>query len=255
MVGAVVCDIDGTIAPKHQQVNDPEVAHLLAEFKAHGVVRGICTGRNWPYVNGPGGITEPAIFDGLDFIITGCGSGRAEPPWKKLRPLAPHYSRAVVWRMRRLGVPSETIWLDAGSISTMNDWEPQVEQAIAEVELWRSRFHLRSLNLEVTRNEKSVLYLPAGVNKGWAVVKEMQSRGIDMSSVVGCGDGENDIPFLSACGLALVPADAHPALLALPNAIVAPLPGHEGVKQLLRDLIDGKIPGWEVPAELGLSAA
>jgi hydroxymethylpyrimidine pyrophosphatase-like HAD family hydrolase len=265
-VAWIWCDFDGTITPDYQPINDPEVASIFGECIERGVEIGGVTGRNLKWVIGhEGGITNPDLLDRFSMIITGGGSTRIAPPWTDPHGLGPHHSRTIKWFMRHyygipfvrhhFDVPKNEIWTDWASISTWRTYEHQTKRAVERVDQWRGRVHLRRLNLKAIYNDNSVLYLPDGLNKQSAVAAEMASRGIDMSQVVACGDGENDLPLLASAGLALVPADADPKLLALPNAVIASQPGPEGVKALLRDLLAGRIKGWSVGGIEGLAAA
>ena len=256
-VRAVVCDFDKTIAANHSRVDDPEVGRLFQEFKRRGVVVGGNTGRNQEWTFGRNGIHNDDIRDALSFVISGSGGAINHPKYPRRRPwrgelLGPHYSRAVTWRLRTLGVPAKQIWANSTSIGIMNRNEPEMRRAIDDVNKVRTFFHLRRINICPVYNNDSAVWLPVGLNKGTALTHELKRHGIDLSQTVGCGDGQNDYDMLKLCGLALVPSDAHPSIKALPHAIVGTKPGHEGVKALLADLLAGRIAGWTVDGPGGL---
>ena len=259
-VRAVVCDFDKTIAANHSTVDDPEVGRLFQELTSKGVLVGGNTGRNREWVFGPRGIRNDDIRNALSFVISGSGGVVNHPNYPQRWPwggelLGPHYSRAVTWRLRTLGVPAKQIWADGTSIGIMNENEAKMRRSIDDVNRVRSFLRLRRINVCPVYNNDSAVWLPAGMNKGSALTGELQRFGIDLSETVGCGDGQNDYDMLKLCGLALVPSDGHPSIKALPNAVVAGKPGHEGVKALLGDLLAGRIPGWTVDGQGGLQAA
>lgn len=66
---------------------------------------------------------------------------------------------------------------------------------------------------QVVPNKDRVMLLPAGVDKGSGLRAAVAALGVELSDVVGIGDGENDVSLLQAAGLGVAVADAVPMLL------------------------------------------
>ena len=245
-VAGFVSDIDRTLVSDQARIDDPEIRELLAELGARNVLRVLNSGRTLDYIVGPGGISDQRLLNNVDVIIGGGGGSMLNPRTGQVTLFGPPYSAAVVWNMRRMGVSSRVIWARDSTISSCWEHDGQIQESIRRVNRLLVLARRPLLDLVGTRNGDTVVYLPRGVDKGTSMLRVLATHGIDPASVVGAGDGWNDVPFLSRVGLAIVPPDAHPALLALPNAVVAPLPGPPGVKFVLRELLAGRIPGWSV---------
>ncbi len=92
------------------------------------------------------------------------------------------------------------------------------------------------LNLAVILNKGSAMVLPAGIDKGSGVARAASELGLDLDSVVGMGDGENDHALLRACGLGIAVANATEALKAAADAVTKGARG-EGVIEIAEGLI------------------
>jgi len=252
----VICDLGGTLTDGHGAIDDAGFVPIFREFIERGVRVGAVTARNRDYAIGPLGIANPELLSCFSFVFTGGGSTKWEPPdWKRPKPLAPPYSRMVVSLMRLRGVPSKDIWPDWSSIGTWSWHEHHCRRAIETVERVRDRLSLRRLDLEAIYDETSLLFIPHGMDKHWAILLEMAARGVDMKQVLVCANGPNDHSLAASVGLAVVPADAHSSLRKLPRALVAEQPGSAGVKSLLNNLLADRIPGCSVGRGPGLAIA
>jgi hypothetical protein len=251
----LVCDLGGTLTQEHGAINDLEFIPIFRRFISRGAGVGGITARNRDYAFGPMGIAESQLLDCFSFVFTGGGSAKWTRPWKRFQPMGPRHSKVVVGHLRLSGVPSKDIWPDWASIGTWSRHEHHCRRAIERVEHYRERCWLRRLNLQVIYDDTSLLLLPRGLDKRVAVAKEMEARGVDMSHVLVCANGQNDRELAAAAGLAVVPADAHPSLRKLPNALVAANPGPAGVKSVLNDLLAGRVPGCSVGGIGGLATA
>lgn len=67
---------------------------------------------------------------------------------------------------------------------------------------------------QVVPNKDRVMLLPADVDKGSGLRAAAAALGVELSTVVAIGDGENDVALLAAAGLGIAVADAVPALLS-----------------------------------------
>lgn len=94
--------------------------------------------------------------------------------------------------------------------------------------------------LQATRNIGYVDVFPAAAGKRNAVEYLRARLGYVRALSVGIGDDENDIDYLRACGRALVPASAYPAVLAAARAgnMTVAAGGHfAGIDEILTALL------------------
>lgn len=81
-----------------------------------------------------------------------------------------------------------------------------------------------------------------------AAVRDFVGRhGLELAEVCFIGDDVNDVPALEICGLAIAPADAHPAAREIAMRVTT-LPGGGGAA---REVIDTLLVGMAVPEALG----
>src|SRR5205085_296133 len=68
------------------------------------------------------------------------------------------------------------------------------------------------LELQVIFNKGAVMVLPTGVNKATGLIAALQELKLSAHNVVGIGDAENDLSFLSLCECSVAFATAIPLL-------------------------------------------
>lgn len=81
------------------------------------------------------------------------------------------------------------------------------------------------------------VYITDGqATKSFAAHKLAEILGIDPVSMIGVGDGQNDIPLLEACGLRVAMGNAHPDLKSVAH-YVAPSIDEDGVAEVISRFI------------------
>ena len=103
----------------------------------------------------------------------------------------------------------------------------------AELQSFR-RWLEENFSLSITSSLPSNLEINAlGVSKGRALKALSEHLGIPMSSVMACGDSENDIDMLEAAGLGVAMANATAEAMAAANAVTLSNDEH-GVAEAIR---------------------
>jgi hydroxymethylpyrimidine pyrophosphatase-like HAD family hydrolase len=92
------------------------------------------------------------------------------------------------------------------------------------------------LNHQVIFNKESVMVLPAGVNKATGLLAALDELGLSPDHVVGVGDAENDLVFLSRCGCGVAVANALPMLKREADFVTTSEAG-QGVVELIDELL------------------
>ncbi len=237
-VRALVVDFDGTIAGDQQPLDNREFISLLRRMRKSGVKIVLNTGRDLDYTLGARGILRPADVKLFDAIIAECGGAVWYPNEVAPRPLTRLTPPELAYEMRRVKVPSEAIWTGLCAVMTRRAHVPKTRRAIANINARRRRDGLPEMVIEESVNGNSTTYLPPGVNKGTALIHVVAEHlGIPPAEILGAGDGVNDIPFLSLCGAAIVPSNAHPHVKALGNAILPRGENVAGLVEVLRTVV------------------
>ncbi|MEA2645853.1 MAG: hypothetical protein QOE92_936 [Chloroflexota bacterium] len=75
------------------------------------------------------------------------------------------------------------------------------------------------------------------VSKGTALGFVCERLGVGPEEVIAAGDAPNDAEMFAWAGFAVAPRDAHPDVLAVAGAVIAP-PGEDGIAELVERYID-----------------
>jgi HAD superfamily hydrolase (TIGR01484 family) len=186
---ALASDYDGTLA------SDGRVA--AATVKA--VERFKATGRRLLLVTGRELGDLRAVFEQIelfDVVVAENGALLYFPATQEERALAPSPPERFVAALRAKDVKP----LSVGR-SIVATWTPNETVVLAII---------RELGLDwqLTFNKGAVMCLPPGVNKASGLAAALSDLKLSPHNVVGVGDAENDIAFLSACGCSVAVANA-----------------------------------------------
>jgi hypothetical protein len=97
-----------------------------------------------------------------------------------------------------------------------------------------------NLQLAVSLNRESVMVLPRGIDKASGLKAAVQRLKIPLSEVVGIGDAENDIPFLSLCGFSAAVANAIDSLKQQVDQVTHGVDG-AGASEIVEQVITGEL--------------
>ena len=188
---ALACDYDGTLAFDGKVGEEPLAA--LQGVLASGRRLVLVTGRQlddlmevFPHLN---------LFER---VVAENGALLYRPHTREERRLAEPPPDELVAALRERGV--EPLSVGRTIVATCQPYE----RTVLEV------FRQLGLGHQVVRNRESVMVLPPGVDKGTGLKAALDEMGLPPQKMVGIGDAENDIAFLSLCGSSAAVANALP---------------------------------------------
>jgi HAD superfamily hydrolase (TIGR01484 family) len=178
--GALVYDLGRDEVLEHTQLSAAVLRELITDLRA--------------------GIPE------ISFAIeTGFEVGR-EPAYARQRGLVPELKVEM----------ADALELCARGASKLIASHP----SLAHEELYAQARALVAERASVTHSGAPFLEIAAkGVTKAWALAGHCRKRGIEPSDVLAFGDMPNDLPMLEWAGRGVAVANAHPAVLAIANAV------------------------------------
>jgi hydroxymethylpyrimidine pyrophosphatase-like HAD family hydrolase len=91
--------------------------------------------------------------------------------------------------------------------------------------------------MAISLNKRSLMIMPAGVDKASGLRAAAGDLGVDLRETVGCGDAENDLPLLAACGTSVAVGNALPPVKAAATIVTTATHGDgvaEAIDRLLR---------------------
>jgi hydroxymethylpyrimidine pyrophosphatase-like HAD family hydrolase len=201
----------------------------------------LCTGRPAPYVE----VMLQAIVGHLPAVFeNGCGLYVPSGYRFLAHPLLAGGSRrfaAARERLRAELVETGRIFFQPGkeySLSlfplegvTVDDLLPLAEAALGPA----------GESVSLVYSFSCLNVVPRGLDKGQGVRFLCEQAGYALEEVLGVGDSDVDLPFLSMVGYSAAPANANPAVKDLVD-YVSPYPTSAGVRDILREF------GLSVPA-------
>lgn len=186
-------DYDGTLALDGRV--DEETLGALERLRETGRKLLLVTGRELKELL--------AIFpeiDQFEWVVAENGAILYCPGTREEISLTPEPPPEFVERLKQNGV--EPISVGRGIVATWKPHEKKVLEAIRDL----------GLDLQVIFNKDAVMVLPAGVNKATGLTAALKKLSFSAHEVVGVGDAENDISFLTMCECGVAVSNALPAV-------------------------------------------
>jgi hypothetical protein len=190
---ALATDYDGTLAA--DGVVDELTLASLVKFNKTGRKLILVTGRQLKDL-----LLVFAQVDVFDLIVAENGGVLYFPSTKEERLIAPEPPPQLVAAL----IEQKVQPLDVGKC-VVATWHPN-ETIVLET--------IRTLGLEhqVIFNKGAVMVLPPGVNKSFGLEAALKELGLSRHNIVGAGDAENDLAFLTACECSAAVANALPSV-------------------------------------------
>ncbi len=218
---ALATDYDGTLAADGV-VNEPTLA-TLRKFSKSGRKLILVTGRQLKDLL----VVFPQI-DIFDLVVTENGAVLYFPGTKEERLIASEAPQNLVAALREKNIQP----LEVGKC-VVATWHPN-ENIVLET--------IRTLGLEhqVIFNKGAVMVLPPGVNKAFGMEAALKELALSRHNVVGTGDAENDLAFLTACECSVAVANALPSVKEAADITTNGSRG-EGVSEVLEMAMNAEL--------------
>ena len=190
---ALACDYDGTLA--RDGVVSPQTIDALERVGASGRKLILITGRLLEDLQ----MAFPRL-DLFTYVVAENGALLYNPADSTEKLLGEAPPRQFIQALRERGVTP----LVTGRVivASLHPHEKTIVDVIAKL----------GLELQVIFNKGAVMVLPTGVNKATGLIAALQELKLSAHNVVGIGDAENDLSFLSLCECSVAVANAIPSL-------------------------------------------
>jgi 3-deoxy-D-manno-octulosonate 8-phosphate phosphatase KdsC-like HAD superfamily phosphatase len=162
----------------------------------------------------------------FDAIVAENGGVYLRPPARTPRRLGPPPPAALLEQLRERGV--DPVVAGEVVVATLVTHESEALAAVRTL----------GLDLEAVFNKTALMLLPAGIDKGSGLDVALAELGVPPADAVAIGDGENDLPLLARCGLAVAVGGAVPALAEAADVVTRGRNG-AGVVELAAALLAG----------------
>lgn len=219
-------DYDGTLA--RGGVIEPPTEQALRAAKNAGIMLVLATGREVEL------LIEACPQIGLfDLVVAENGALLYYPAQGEIEYLAEPRPAELLAELERQGV-----FFRRGRVilSTRSTEAGVIQETITRLKL----------NLPITYNKDSAMFLPPGIDKASGLRAGLRRLGVDPAVCVGIGDAENDICFVEVCGLVVAPANAIADLKAVARLIMRNENGAGVAEFIHRHLLTGDGPGGDM---------
>ncbi|OLB30655.1 MAG: haloacid dehalogenase [Ktedonobacter sp. 13_2_20CM_53_11] len=214
---ALACDYDGTLAK--DGVVRPQTIDALERVGASGRKLILITGRLLEDLQ----MAFPRL-DLFTYVVAENGALLYNPADLTEKLLGEAPPRQFIQALQERGVTP----LVTGRVivASLHPHEKTIVDVIAKL----------GLELQVIFNKGAVMVLPTGVNKATGLIAALQELKLSAHNVVGIGDAENDLSFLSLCECSVAVANAIPLLKEQADYTMKAENG-DGVIELIEQLL------------------
>ncbi len=223
---ALATDYDGTIA--HDGVVDAATIAALERLRAGGRRLVLVTGRELGDLQ----LVMPRL-ELFDRVVAENGALLYCPETRQERTLAPPPPPEFAARLRAMGVNP----LSVGRVIVAS-WEPNEGRVLEAI-------HALGLDLQITFNKGAVMVLPGGVTKESGLEAALEELGLSPRNCVAVGDAENDLAFLTMCGMPVAVANALPSVKAAARLVTEGARG-AGVAELVGRMLATDLAGLDM---------
>lgn len=201
-IDALCCDYDRTLTDLDLRVVE-EALDALRRARDAGKKVVIVSGRDMPFlVRELGDVADAIVGENGCFLLRPGGEA------KRLGPAADiHGALACL-----------DIELERGQVLA--------SAPVEHTELLRATLAKAGIDADLIPNRDRVMVLPRGVDKALGVLAALESLGVDPARAAAVGDGENDLPLLSAVGYGIAVANAVDELKVIADHVSEEIGGH-----------------------------
>jgi hydroxymethylpyrimidine pyrophosphatase-like HAD family hydrolase len=212
----LACDYDGTLAYKDGVVG-LRTRESLERWRDQGHQLLLITGRILDDMQ--------RVFPRLDLfsaVIAENGAHLFFPASSSEQLLAEPAPPALLQALRKRGISP---FLGRVIVATWHPHEATVLEILEE----------RKLDWQIILNKGAVMILPTGIDKATGLAAALRELQLAPTQVVGVGDAENDLSFLSLCGCSVAVKSALPALRSQADYLLTD--EEEGMAELIEALL------------------
>jgi len=213
---ALATDYDGTIA--HDGGVDDLTIEALRRWRRAGLRAILVTGRELSSLFNT--FAHPELFDR---IVAENGAVLCDPSTGSVQNLSSPPPEVLLERLQASKVP---VSVGHSIVATAMPYEEQVRRAL----------HDLMLDWHVIPNKDAVMVLPRGVSKATGLVAALRELDIRLEDTIGVGDAENDLDFLTVCGLSVAVGNALDEVKAAATVTMTGERG-DGVRELIDQLL------------------
>lgn len=234
----VVLDIDGVISDGEARPLDLDLMGELAALnraarqQAHRPAVTLCTGRPAPYLE--------VFLQAIDAHLPGVyenGAGIYIPGEYRFVTLPGldtllYGFEHIRQRLHQGLVLPGRAYLQPGKEHSLTLFATDPDDTSRLAALARDALDELAANVDLVYSSSCLNVLPRGVDKGHGLAFLAQTLKLDERQMLGVGDSDVDLPFLSRVGFSAAPANANSRVRALVD-YVAGQPTMEGVREIL----------------------
>jgi len=224
---ALASDYDGTLAG--DGIVKASTIAALQDFKKSGRKLILVTGRCLKDLKDV--FPELPIFD---IVVAENGAVLYDPSTKEETAIATAPPESFVQALQEACVSP----LELGKVIVAT-WVPN-EIIVIEI--------IRKLGLEhqVIFNKTAVMVLPPGVNKATGLDAALDKLGLSRHNVVGVGDAQNDLAFLTSCECGVAVSNSLPSVIEAADMVTKKDRG-DGVAQLIENVLATDLQELSLP--------
>ncbi len=198
----IVFDLDRTLAPIDEAAL-PQTLETLRCLESRGVTIAVCSGKSTPYLCGfmrQSGLRRPVLMGELGATVQ---FGVQLPPARFSRMPYPAQTRTLISALRERMEQEDPdgIWFPDHSV-VLTPF-PKAEKDFAVIRRILREMLPDPSPVQVFENPESFDIVPAGIDKGAALVYLCGLLGIDPSEAAAVGDGVNDYPMFRTAGTSI----------------------------------------------------
>jgi hydroxymethylpyrimidine pyrophosphatase-like HAD family hydrolase len=239
---AVICDIDGCIAPEASCPMDAPRLASLADWNrsaARDMDRPLvtyCSGRPEPFVEAICRLTAnqdlPAVAENGVWLFHPASNG-----WDRDPAITPHHLRAVQhareWVEAEFG--PRGVVLQPGKVASLSLFHPDTTYLRTLPEILAERFERERWPLRVSMTWLYINCDLGHISKGTGLERLARAAGLDRPRLAGIGDTLGDLAIADRVAFFACPANAEEQVKARADYI-SPLPELAGVLDILERL-------------------
>ncbi|MFH1722761.1 MAG: HAD family hydrolase [Candidatus Altiarchaeota archaeon] len=240
--GVLVFDVEGTLTDKSGRYIEDDLLERLRVLHRSGFSLILCSGRDVSYLVEKINewilpITDFVAENGSVIVVRGKEILTYNPsPFPREKIIEKIESIDILAKGEFDPAKKHMITIYPRGFLKGKDYSSKDIQIL----LKKTKQILKGFDATITYSSASVDIIPKGVDKGTGLKKLCEKSGIDPSTILFCGDGDNDVPAAKYVkknrGIVAVPKNAAPQLKKIAD-FVSKKENGKGVKEILGEYV------------------